>query len=213
MKLTTALVVLISTCICGCGGDHSIFVEEHVITKGTFNGLAIGMMRPQVLSIASTLGARYISPTPCQDFRISKSNSDELPSLAGLEGLRVTNEKTGFVDVYFSGGSVSKIVRSPIALFLTEIKVGDDVESVRASLLAILKFRETFTVAPIVNTNNDAGTSPLDRISVKEADIDSHDCWQFEINSVKPAGAVYKVTFATNWLKRIVYRRPRVNVN
>jgi hypothetical protein len=55
---TAALGALIAICICGCGGDdRSIFVEEHVIKKGSFNGPTIGMMSSEVLSVASTADA------------------------------------------------------------------------------------------------------------------------------------------------------------
>jgi hypothetical protein len=203
------LVVLIVSCTC-CGGDRSIFVEEHVTTAGTFNGLTIGTMSPQVLSVASTLGATQINPTPCEDFRISLSNVSQLPPLAELEGVRVTN-KNSFVDIYFAGNVVTRIVRSPLPAFLTDISIGNDMSVVRAALIATLKSTADASIAPVVNTGSDWGVLILDGISGKQPDIDSHNCWQFEINSVRPAGAFYKLVFANKRLESIKYRRPRIN--
>jgi hypothetical protein len=186
-----------------------MFVEQHELTAGSLNGLAIGMTRDQVLGVAKTLGAHVISATPCMKFRISASAASSLPSPSDLEGVRITDSQYHFQDIYFASGKISRIARTPRTDLVPGIAVGDNIEQVR-KILSTTESRDELAIMPIVDLQNGGVVTMGDGSSPNADPLGSHSCWQFEINSVAPAGAVYEIEFGASGLKRILYRRPRI---
>jgi len=187
-----------------------MFVEQRSITQGQFNGLSIGMDRAQTLAVVKKLGVHVISPTPCDLFRISKANAAELPSLRGVDGVRITDRQSHFMDIYLSGGRVSKIAQTPESDIIASTSVGNDENVVRDKILKNLESQDGLLVVPIVEYN-DHGSLPNDNVSsANPLDLESHNCWLFEVTSVSPAGATYEIQFGTAGLQGILYRRRKI---
>jgi len=206
--LACSLVVLAA---CGTGNSSSL-VEQREVTAGEYNGLVIGMDRGRTLEAAKALGAQVISVTPCNTFRVSAGSSSSLPSLTGLEGIRLTDSESHFEDIYFADGKVSRIAHTPGTDLLAGVGVGDDIDVVGKRLITGVS-TGGLAVTPIVDMGNGgvvtlSGTGPL-----PANPLGSHNCWRFEINSVAPAGATYEIEFHRDSLKRVLYRRPRVRVD
>jgi hypothetical protein len=209
-KCLGSFIALIAVAMVACGGDNPLLVEQREIRTGNFNGLAIGMNREQALAVAKKLGAYMVSAIPCQRFRISKDNATELPSLSGLDGIRVTNRRDLFADIYFGDGQVSKITRSPTTDLMATTGIGDRVDAVRARLLLDLNSQDGLSVTPIIADENSSTLKLGDLASDQALRFQSHNCWRFEVNSVAPAGATYEIYFGDGGLERISYRRPRI---
>ena len=209
MRLTLLVLMLSLT---GCGGADWPFVEQHEVTTGSFNGLTIGMSRHDTLAVATRLGAKVISPIPCIPFRISKANLAQMPVFRGVDGIRITYAQSAFENVYFSGGSVSSVERSPGASDLPPISVGTTVQSVREGLVSELRANSALVVTPIVGKGT-ADVLALNDISTAAEKMQAHQCWIFEVNSVAPAGATYALTFGSAGLQKILYRRARIRAD
>jgi hypothetical protein len=125
-----------------------MFVEQRALTQGQFNDLSIGMDRAQTLAVVKKLGAHVISPTPCDHFRISKANAAELPSLGSVDGVRITDRQSHLMDIYLSGGRVSKIVQTPGSEIIASSRVGDDEHVVRDKILKTLESQHGLSIAP-----------------------------------------------------------------
>lgn len=189
--------------------NASIFVEIHEVTNGDINGLVIGMPISQVLKVAKGLGAKTITPVPCLKFGVSGADPNNLPPLAELEGVRVTNSQGAFADIYFANGFVSRIVHTPRIHFMTATTVGDPLSRVHAQLLSNLETSQGLVVRPIVDSKIQ-GIVVIAHATAIE--LRSHRCWQFETNAVRPAGAVYEIEFGNDSLRRVGYRRPRIRI-
>jgi hypothetical protein len=208
-KLFKSLGVLSLVVLAACGRGSSMFVEQHEITAGGFNGLTIGMSREQVLGVAKTLGAHVISARPCMKFTISAGTANSLPALGELEGVRITDRQNHFQDIYFTDGKVSRITHTPGTDLLPGSAVGDNIDHVR-KIFSAGESMDGLAITPIVDLQNGGVLTIDDGSSLNANPLGSHSCWQFEINSVAPAGAVYEIEFGTGGLKRILYRRPRI---
>jgi hypothetical protein len=208
-KLLKNLGALSLVALAACGKGSTMFVEQREISAGSFNGLAIGMSREQVLGVAKTLGAHVISATPCMMFRISASAANSLPSPGDLEGVRITDRQSHFQDIYFINGKVSRITHTPGIDLLPGAAVGDNIDHVR-KILSAGESTDDLAIMPIVDLENGGVLTIDDGSSLNANALGSHNCWRFEINSVAPAGAVYEIEVGTVGLKRILYRRPRI---
>lgn len=197
--------------VSACGSNTSPFVEQREVTAGSLGALSIGMTSEVALSAARTMGASLVAPIPCADFRVTQSNLADLPPLSSLEGLRVTDYKGLFADVYFADGRVSRLVASP-GFGAIGLNQGDDLQVARAKITSNLQAHDDLMAHAIVDHNRQ-DTVSLDADpngSTKEL---MHDCWRFEINSIKPAGAIYDLSFHEAHLAKIAYRRPRLRVD
>lgn len=205
-------LIAVLLCLTACRPTSSPFVEQRQITAGSLNGFSIGMSPSQALPAAKRLGAKFITPTPCAPFIVTGASLSQIPSFHGLEGVRVTDARPGFVDAYFSGGKVSAVVRSPIGQSLPTIPVGDTVEDLREALASNMSADSSLSVAPIVNIS-EVGALSLEDMSSTAEKMKSHRCWLFELTSVKPAGATYELAFGTAGLETILYRRARIRAD
>jgi len=198
--ISVALLVTV-----GCGKEMSLFVERHVITVGTFDGLTIGMSRAATFAAARQLGATTVSAIPCAGFEHVR----ELPTLSGLEGIRINDEKS-YVDIYFLDGHVTKIVSSPVVDFVTRVSIGDKEDAARKELDVLLRSVSDLRASTIVRHDGDDTLHLTALSSDDERKFKSHDCWSFEVTSIKPAGAIYDITFNKAGLTMIIYRRARI---
>jgi hypothetical protein len=189
-----------------CGSNGPPLVEEHETTSGQFQGFEIGMNMGQAFSNARNLGATLIAPIPCQHFRVSSENIDELPPLGDSEGVRITDFKGAYVDLYFADQHVLRVASSPSVPFVVPISVGDDVTDAQDKLRGLLRSARDLVVHPIVNHEKQ------DTLALNESMPTSymHKCWRFELTGVKPAGATFDLTFDQHGLTRILYRRSRI---
>jgi hypothetical protein len=203
-----AVILLLTS----CGRGDFPFVEQREVIRGGLNGLMIGMRPYEALVAAKRLGATLISPTPCNPFRISRGNLGDMPSFRGIEGIRVTDARGVFVDIYFSGSQVSSVVRSPVAGALPSIPLGTTIQSARVALLSDLKANGDLSMVPIVNHDR-VNVLTLEDISMAAKKMQAHQCWMFEVNVVKPAGATFSLTFGSTGLEKILYRRPRIRAD
>jgi hypothetical protein len=206
--LRTGLVCLGLLVLIACGSENSALVEQREVTAGEYNGLVIGADKDHTLEAVKALGAQVISATPCDPFRVALGSSDSL-SLGNLEGIRVTDPKSHFEDIYFKDGKVLRRTHTPGTELVAGIADGDDVEAV-GKKLTTGGSTEGLTATPIVDMQNGGVVTLSGSESVPANTLGSHNCWRFEINSVAPAGAVYEIDFGQTGLKRILYRRARV---
>jgi hypothetical protein len=211
MRLIAAMlaILVISS---GCGDGSTFLVERHQITKGSYDGLTIGMDKAAALAVAKALGADVASPFPCMWFSVSQKNLRELPKLTDVEGLRLFGGQLILVDIFLSDGRVSKIYEFPAAHIASPVNIGDDAADVRAKIVALVNLRSDAHVQPIVPRFDD--TLHLDSSSqMDEKTLKAHQCWDFELPTVKPAGAFYELTFNDQKLTKISYRRPRIRLD
>ena len=200
-------VVLLVT---ACGSNTSPFVEQREVTAGSLGALSIGMTSDIALSAARSMGASLVAPIPCGDFRVSQSNLAELPPLSSLEGLRVTDYQNFFVDVYFADDKVSRLVGAPGATTIG-LNEGDDLQTARAKITSAMQSRNGLVAHAIVDHNRqDVVSLASNPDSGPKALL--HNCWRFEVSSIKPAGATYDIWFDEGRLTKIVYRRSRLRV-
>jgi hypothetical protein len=205
MRATLVMTLLLT----GCGESGSLLVEQHEITEGGFNGLKIGMNRIQVVDVATALGTRLMTAVPCEKFRVYTGSTNILPSFVGLEGIRITDDQSHFQDIYFRTGKVTKVVGTPAVELVAGVTTGQAVSDLR-DLLGSKDSSARLAISPIVDVE-DAGILNLDvGASSVEGRVQKHDCWRFEVNSVKPAGAVYEIAFGPSGLNSIKYRRARI---
>ena len=204
--LRIGLAALGSFLLAACSKGNPALVEQREVTAGEYNGLVIGMDRDRTVEAVKALGAQVISAIPCGPFRVSTGSADTLPSLADLEGIRVTDSVSHFEDIYFVNGKVSRIAHTPGVDLLAGIAVGADLDVVRKKLASTAGL----TATPIVDLQNGGVVTLSGADSLPANPLGSHTCWRFEVNSVAPAGAVYEIDFGPGGLKRVLYRRPRV---
>lgn len=210
VTFASAACVSVVMLVTACGSNTSPFVEQREVTAGNLGALSIGMTSDVALSAARSMGASLVAPIPCVDFKVSQSNLAELPTLSSLEGLRVTDYQHFFVDVYFADDKVSRLVGSPGATTMG-LNEGDDLQTVKAKIASAMQSRSDLVAHAIVDhsrqdvvslaPNPDNGSKAL-----------LHNCWRFEVSSIKPAGATYDLRFDEGRLTKIVYRRSRLRV-
>jgi hypothetical protein len=190
--------------LCGLTGCY-----HREVTSGSFHGLTIGMNKADAFVAARNLGATLASAIPCGNV-VRRDSVDEIQWLDDAEGVRVTESGGQFIDAYFSGDRVVRIYFSPNADedFARLFARGDDRSTVRLKVSNVVSTRANTYAHPIIQ--HDA----LDSIHLDAALPDStraaelRDCWNVEVNSVKPAGALYELTFKQNTLVKISYTRP-----
>jgi hypothetical protein len=195
--------------LAACSKGTSPFVEQHEITTGRFNGLAIGMSRAQTLGVVKTLGAHVISATPCLKFRIPAGAARSMPSPPDFEGVRLTDRQNHFQDLYFTNGKVTRIAHTAGIQLVPGAANGVTTDDIR-KILSIRKSNDGLFIAPIADSENGGILTIDDGGSLNPTALAAHGCWRFEIDSIAPAGAVYEIEFGPLGLKRILYRRPRI---
>jgi hypothetical protein len=179
------------------------------ISSGSFHGLTIGMDKPSAFLAARNLGATMAFAIPCGNV-VRRDNADQVQWLDDAEGVRVMESGKQFIDTYFSGDRIVRIYVPPNAdeNFARLFATGDDRSTARLAVHKAITTRANTYAHPIIE--HDA----LDSVHLDAALPDAtraatlRDCWNIEVTSVKPAGALYKLTFKKNHLVKISYTHP-----
>ena len=205
------LSILVSLNGAGCSKVlNMLFVEIHEVTRGTLDGLAIGMSPKAAAMAARRLGSHVIAPIPCSPQTIYGDNLGELSLLlSNAEGISI-NDSKGYVGLYLDSGRVTKKFGTPAGNMLPVVEVGDEMAVVREKIESLMKSRNDVYLYTIVNRDL-VDTVSLDQSERSEdLRLSAHACWQFELPSTKPAGATYDLTFEKGVLTKISYRRARI---
>jgi hypothetical protein len=179
------------------------------ISAGTFHGLTIGMDKADTFLAARNLGATLATAIPC-GYVVRRDNLDQLPWLDHAEGVRVSESGRQFIVGYFSGDRIVKIYapQNVDQDFAQLFSIGDDRSTVRVAVRNAISTRANTYAHPIIQ--HDALDSVhLDAILPDATRASAlRDCWNFQVTTVKPAGAYYELTFKQNGLVKVSYTRP-----
>jgi hypothetical protein len=111
--------------------------------------------------------------------------------------------------MYFSDGRIYKIERAYNDKF-PQFQMGDTISNTIDKLISALKSNGDIRMTPIVDYE---GTPSYEAIIVsKDANskLFKYSAWEFEVPSIRPAGAYYTLHFSNQRLYKIEYRRPRI---
>lgn len=97
------LTLLICALTCGC---------ERQISTGSFNGLTIGMGKPEAFLAARSLGAHLATAIPCGAV-VREDTYDGLTWLDHAEGVRVSDYRGPYAQAYFPASRVASVESSP----------------------------------------------------------------------------------------------------
>ncbi|HEY4211869.1 MAG TPA: hypothetical protein VGM84_10345 [Steroidobacteraceae bacterium] len=192
--------------IAACSG----MVEQRTITEGSYDGLQIGQSKHDAFMRAQALGARFIRSTQCGGFLLSREGLGLWSSLDDFDGLEL-EEPSGRTEVDFSRGRVSRVADSAHGSLAP--KLGESTAEVRDQLRSLLATRRDLTVRPVLRGVEGEVVNLSHLTEADERLVRVCNTWDFEIPSIKPAGAYYTLTFDSSGLKSIAYRRPRVRVD
>jgi hypothetical protein len=207
------LLVLICAFTGTLTGCDFVLFQRATIVDGEFRGLVIGSPKEQVLEQIRKLSVHSIRPAPSTDFRVKKTNIEDLEKARQVDGIRLMGKPGIAIDLFFKDSKVWHVRKSVPAASIAWFSDGMDRATATAKLRELLEQDSDWEIVPIVFHEGSGWISIEKTRDEARRRVLPHDAWSFEISTDKPAGAFVTVYFRNNTLNRIEYRRPRVRLD
>lgn len=216
-----ALCVLAVAFVSSCDTIASrMLIEHRTVANGELRGLEIGESKTAVLEKIRALGSKDIRVVPRERTVVTFENIEAISKIIASRGIRISSDRSLGVDVYLGVDerieSLVRTVPAEQARWLAQdISPGMSRAELEATLRKLVR-REERLFIQAVGSREQRYAIPLDGLHGRSLNaLLDGEVWTFSLtpSDTAPNGEFFELTFDTNRLAIIHYRRPRLQIN